>query len=188
MLPITVQEPSGRDEIVRELRALHEKSRTFWGDFSTPAFFAPLGEAWSPADNVRHLLKSNRPVARAFAMPRTILLFRFGPIWRASDSYSGLRQRYRDRLARGASAGRFGPSPLDPAEMTEETRASLMADFDAVARDLAAAASRWKEWQLDRIKLPHPALGSLTAREMLFFTIFHNLHHIENVVRRQQAA
>jgi uncharacterized damage-inducible protein DinB len=40
---------------------------------------------------------------------------------------------------------------------------------------------------LDRLRLPHPALGKLTVREMLFFTIYHNIHHVENVVRRLSA-
>ena len=56
------QEPFGREEIARELRALQARSRDFWSSFSTEEFFHPLGDAWSPADNVRHLLKSNRPV------------------------------------------------------------------------------------------------------------------------------
>ncbi len=56
---ITIQEPSAKEEIVRELHALHGQSRAFWDSFSTPEFFSPFGDAWSPADNVRHLLKSN---------------------------------------------------------------------------------------------------------------------------------
>ncbi len=188
MQPITIQEPSGRDEIVRELRALQENSRAFWSDFPTHEFFTPFGEAWSPADNVRHLLKSNRPVARALGMPKALIAVRFGLSLGASASYEGLRKRYYERLAAGQKAGRFGPAPLEPAEMNEAKRASLMVDLDAVFRNLASAASRWQEWQLDRLRLPHPALGKLTVREMLFFTLFHNLHHIENVARKAQAA
>ena len=67
--PITVQEPFRGAEIVRELRALHARSREIWDSFSNSEFFFPPGDAWSPADNVRHLLKSNRPVLRA---PRSL--------------------------------------------------------------------------------------------------------------------
>jgi hypothetical protein len=42
----------------------------------------------------------------------------------------------------------------------------------------------WSERQLDRIRLPHPVLGKLSVREMLFFTLYHNQHHIEAVKRR----
>jgi hypothetical protein len=37
---------------------------------------------------------------------------------------------------------------------------------------------------LERIRLPHPLLGRLTTREMLFFTLYHNQHHVEVAKRR----
>ena len=79
---IIVQEPFAGPEIVRELRTVHSQSRAFWDSFSTPEFFAPLGEAWSPADNVRHLLKANKPVVRALGTPKALLLIRFA-VWQS---------------------------------------------------------------------------------------------------------
>jgi hypothetical protein len=184
MAGITVQEPFGGAEIVRELQALHGHSRAFWDSFSTPEFFAPLGDAWSPADNVRHLLKTNRPVLRALSTPKALLLIRFGAALRDSRTYSEVRERYFAALASGVTAGRFAPSPLEASHQTDAQRSALMGTFDEVAQNLALAISRWREWQLDRLRLPHPALGNLTIREMLFFTLYHNLHHVENVARR----
>ena len=181
---IRVQEPVTGAEIVRELRALHARSRELWNGFSITEFFFPLGDAWSPADNVRHLLKSNRPVLRALKTPKVLLVFRFGAGLRDSQSYSEVRERYLGRLAAGVTAGRFAPRPLGSSDQTEEQRGSIMAALDQVSADLTSAASRWREWQLDRLRLPHPALGRLTVREMLFFTLYHNFHHVRNVVRR----
>lgn len=182
--PIAVQEPFGGDQIVRELRALHARSRELWNGFSTTEFFFPLGDAWSPADNVRHLLKSNRPVLRALSTPKVLLLLRFGAGLRPSQAYAEVRERYLARLAAGVTAGRFAPRPLASSDQTDEHRGALMAALDQVAEDLAGAVSAWREWQLDRFRLPHPALGRLTVREMLFFTLYHNLHHVQNVARR----
>jgi hypothetical protein len=184
---VTVQEPSDRDEIVRELRSVHSQSRQFWESFSTAEFFSPFGDAWSPADNVRHLLKSNRPVARALTTPKALLALRFGAGLRASVPYSELRERYLSALASGVKAGRFAPSPMNPSEQSEEQRSSLMTTLDTVSKNLTSAVSHWREWQLDRLRLRHPALGNLTVREMLFFTLYHNLHHVENVARKTQA-
>ena len=182
--PITIQEPWGGEEIARELRALHDRSRDLWNGFSTTEFFFPLGDAWSPADNVRHLLKTNRPVLRALTTAKILLVFRFGAGLRDSRSYSEVRERYLGRLAAGVTAGRFAPRPLGSSDQTEEQRKALMATLDQVSESLAAAVSGWREWQLDRLRLPHPALGRLTVREMLFFTLYHNSHHVQNVVRR----
>ena len=185
--PITIQEPFRGTEIVRELRALHARSRELWNGFSTTEFFFPLGEAWSPADNVRHLLKSNRPVLRALTTPKVLLVFRFGAGLRDSQTYAEIRERYLARLAAGVTAGRFTPRPLGSSDQTEEQRSALMASLDQVSAELTAAVSEWREWQLDRLRLPHPALGRLTVREMLFFTLYHNFHHIRNVLRRAGA-
>ncbi len=182
--PITVQEPSGGAEIVRELRALHARSRDFWSSFSAMEFFHPLGDAWSPADNVRHLLRSNRPVLRALSTPKILLLVRFGAGLRPSSTYAEVRERYLARLSAGVTAGRFAPRPLASSEQTEEQRSGLLADLDQVSESLTGEVSGWREWQLDRLRLPHPALGRLTVREMLFFTLYHNLHHVRNVERR----
>ena len=188
--PVTVQdpqEPFAGAEIARELRALQARSRDFWSSFSTAEFFHPLGDTWSPADNVRHLLKSNRPVLRAMSLPKLLLAIRFGGGLRPSRTYAEVRERYFARLSEGVTAGRFTPRPLADTERTEEQRRSLLADMDQVSEHLTKAISGWREWQLDRLVLPHPALGRLTVREVLFFTLYHNLHHVRNVERRMSA-
>jgi hypothetical protein len=56
---------------------------------------------------------------------------------------------------------------------------------EETAAALHAALGRWGERSLDRLRLPHPALGTLTVREMLLFTLYHNLHHVLVVARRK---
>ncbi len=43
--------------------------------------------------------------------------------------------------------------------------------------DLISACEQWDETALDQYQVPHPVIGNLTVREMLFFTIHHNLRH-----------
>lgn len=90
---------------------------------------------------------------------------------------------YLAKLASGLTAGRFTPSPLPASEHTGPRREALLDELDAVAQHLADALSRWSEGALDRFRLPHPALGRLSVREMMFFTLYHNLHHVRNVIR-----
>lgn len=177
-------EPSSKRELLGELRALHERSSEFWSSFSTSDFFAPLGDAWSPADNVRHLIKSQRPLARALRMPRIALLARFGVAFRRSRTCSEVREVYLAALARGVTAGRFAPNPEPAPADPEAARSALMKKRDETAAALEAGIEGWGEKALDRFRLPHPALGMLTVREMLFFTLYHNLHHVRNVERR----
>ena len=177
-----------REEILRSLERLRDDGLTFWADLPPTKFAAPLGDAWSPADNVRHLIKSTTPVTRALLMPALALRVMFGSASAPSASYSQLRDRYRAVLAAGATAGRFAPKaarvPSDHAAWQRE----LVGQCRDSASDLRQAAARWSEADLDVYRLPHPLLGKLTLREMLFFTLYHFAHHQANVVRRMSAA
>ena len=44
---------------------------------------------------------------------------------------------------------------------------------------LIAKIEKQTESDLDKYILPHPLLGKVTLREMLYFTIHHNEHHLE---------
>ena len=91
-----------------------------------------------------------------------------------------LRDDYRDRLARGGRAGgRFVPprEDLSP-EQTTSRQNQLLARWQRVNSRLRAALERWSDASLDRIQLPHPILGKITAREMVYFTSYHGHHHI----------
>lgn len=180
-----VGEPHGTDELLRELRSLHEQSTAFWDAIPAAELYAPIGEAWSPADNIRHLLKTNRPVARALGTARPALALRFGVTFRRSRSFTTMRDTYRGALARGVTAGRFTPAPEPPPADPEAARRALMQKREETAAALHAEAARWGERSLDHLRLPHPAMGPLTVREMLFFTLYHNLHHVLVVARRK---
>lgn len=182
--PPPVGAPQSRGELQRDLAAVGAWAHAAWSSFATDAFFAPLGEAWSPADNVRHLIKSNRPVARALGLPRILLLLRFGLARRPSRSYTGLRDTYREALGAGLRAGGYAPSPLPPERRTAEQRATTLELYAQSVAALGSALGSWSEGALDRLRLPHPGLGPLTVREMVFFTVYHNTHHVLGVARR----
>jgi hypothetical protein len=174
-------------EILNALRREEEKAVAYWNRFHDVTFFARIGEAWSPAENVRHLTKAIRPVAQALAIPRIVLGLRFGWPRRASVTFDELRTRYDNALAAGGTAGPFAPSPQSEPDL-KAWRARIMDDHRAVQEQLATAVSRWPDAKLDRYQLPHPLLGKLTVREMLFFTIYHQEHHRDVVERRRASS
>lgn len=175
--------PGSREEILDALDRVAEESAAYWAAFSAPDFFAKISEAWSPADNVRHLAKSIRPVTKALRMPRLVLRVMFGAPRRESVPYDAFRERYLARLAAGGNAGRFAPS-----QRAVSARDEILAQHEQANRELRAAIARWPDAALDRHQLPHPLLGKLTVREMLFFTLYHQLHHIGVVERRRAEA
>ena len=101
-----------------------------------------------------------------------------------SRSFPVVRDVYRARLQTGATAGRFAPSvrpaPNDPGAW----QAEVLASWRHAASALHSSVTGWKEPALDRYRLPHPLLGRLTVREMLFFTLYHNAHHLNLAASR----
>ena len=187
MEPAPIAEPFTAAEIARDLAAVREWSARFWQRFAVAEFFAPMGDAWSPADNVRHLVKSNRPVAIALGIPKPILALRFGISWRPSRRYSELVATYHAALADGLEAGRYTASPLPSDRQTAEQRRQSLAALDETLAALVRLVGRWGERALDRLRLPHPGIGMLTVREMAFFTLYHNTHHVLGVARRLES-
>ena len=137
---------------------------------------------WTPAQHLEHILRAVRPVAFAMLVPKWFLRWRFGTPNRAPRDYDALVARYKEKLAAGGKAsGRFVP-PVVPATEVERISASLQ----RIVNTLIHRVNGWPEHDLDRYLLPHPLLGKLTMREMLFFTMYHVQHH-QALVERDYA-
>lgn len=175
------------NQICDDVRKLHVESVAYWMSFTTSAFTARIGDAWSPAENVRHLTKSIKAVSRGLHMPRLLLRVAFGKANRPSCSLQQIIVDYRAALAKGGTAGKFAPSDRPATVNPDAERARIMDEHAQAVTDFCSAAAGWTENALDDYRLPHPLLGALTVREMLLFTLYHNRHHVDNV-RRYLAA
>jgi len=180
-------DPETLQDILREMTRLHSEGATFLGTIPPDVFARPQGGKWSPGDHVRHLAKSLRPVAMGLGLPRFVPRLLFGGGSGASRSFALMKTTYLERLAAGAQAGRFAPStrPLPPD--LGGWREGVLAQFREANSAVCAKALQWDERALDRVRMPHPALGKLTVREMLFFSLYHNAHHLNLVAGRLES-
>ena len=181
---MTIAEPQSSDEIRAAFEDLRDQGLSFWAEFPPEVFAAPIGDAWSPADNVRHLIKSTLPVTKALKLPKLVLRTLFGPATIGSSSYGELIARYQGILAGGGKAGKFAPQSIDVPDDLEAWQRKLVSVCRDSVSDLSRAVGSWSEGDLDRYRLPHPLLGKITLREMLFFSLYHFTHHKGNVIRR----
>lgn len=177
--------PQTRSEILTCLLQLHNESKQFLDTLSDAEFFTPQGEKWSPAEQVRHLTKSVRPVAQALRLPRIALALMFGFNRAAARSFPEIEIFYQDKLKTGVTAGRFAPSSQPAPNDPRARRAEIMRYWQEAQSSLQKAIAAWSETALDRYRMPHPVLGKLTVREMMFFTLYHNAHHVRQVYARR---
>jgi hypothetical protein len=175
---VPLDDPRTRSEIMEALGHVQAEVASYFGSLGTE-FNQRTGDAWTPAEHLKHLVTSVNAVARGLAAPRLLLRLRFGRARAPSRKYAEVRDAYRAALAAGGRAsGAFVPAPeVVPAE-------EILARWERANVRLRDALQGWTEPQLDRLVMPHPLLGRLTTREMLFFTLYHNQHHVAAAQRR----
>jgi len=170
--------PTGKEEILETLTNMNHRVADWFSAIPTDTIFTRKADVWSSSDNLDHLIKAVKPVTKAMKLPRLALQGIFGKPEKASRSYEKICEFYRGELAKGAQAsGRYLPNQENPGAKASELKTRLLESWTKASDELVIAAEAWGETELDGYQLPHPILGNLTVREMLFFTIYHNLRH-----------
>ena len=168
-----------KQEIAQQLQANYADFAQVFRSLSEADYrHAPEGK-WANGQHLDHILRSVGPVNMAYGLPPFLLRLLFGKANRPSRTYAGLVEKYQAKLAAGGRAsGRFVPPPAD-----WQRREKLLAALERQVQRLAEKTTHLTESQLDTLLLPHPLLGKLTLREMLYFTIYHAEHHRTAVER-----
>ncbi len=166
-----------RDEITHALKDSARHAADWFSTLPIEHFFTRQAGAWSASDNVDHMLKAIKPITKAMKLPKMALQTLFGKPVNQSRTYEEICTIYSDEIAKGAKAsGTFLPLQEDP-DNPEEKKAELLQRLALELDKLVSAVEKWQETELDEVQLPHPIIGKITVREMLFFTIHHNLRH-----------
>ena len=162
-----------KEELAKLLQDNHEQLIELIRKLSDVDFcYTPDGK-WSAAQQLDHLVRSVSPVNMALGIPKFILQWRFGKANRPSKTYEALIEKYTNKLKEGGRAsGRFIP-PLVHADQKEK----LTNQLSQLVKKLSSKTKNNSEVVLDKYILPHPLLGKLTLREMLYFTAYHVVHH-----------
>jgi DinB superfamily len=137
------------------------------------AFVFRFQEKWTAGQQLAHMVLCVKPLVQVFGMDTSQMAAQFGATDRPGRSYTALATEYRQKLSEGGKApGRFVPEPVTPDEkdMLCETLTTLI-------NSLCNRLDPFEESDLDRLRLPHPLLGDLSLREMLYNAIDHVQHH-----------
>lgn len=186
---IEIQNPYRIEALIETLEKTHSAIAEYFSSLPADDFFKKRSNKWSAAENLVHLVKSVKAVFLGLKMPKILLRLKFGRTTRNSRLYPQIRQIYLGKLAEGAESPRqFRPDqrslPSDPGASQQQ----ILKKWDEVHHTLVEGIKRWKEQDVDRYVLPHPILGNLTIREMIMFTIYHNIHHLTNVQKSRSEA
>lgn len=167
-------------QIIDHLQQIHQSIRQTVADMPEDKLFAGTTEQWSPADYLKHLIIANKPFAKGLMMPHDQLGEMFGKSDNGSMSYDELVGIYQNLINEGLRA-ELAPSvtPVNyrMPEGVTDVKTYLIETWDDANQRIVNALEGWSEDDLDTYRTPHPAIGVITVREMLYFTIHHNRLH-----------
>lgn len=168
-----------KSEIKLRLLESHNQFISHLKALTDQDFTRVVNGKWSAGQQLDHIIKSIAPVKLAFSLPKFLLAVVFGKANRESKTYDALVAKYQSKLSEGGKApGRFIPKSIAVAERDE-----LFKTLFSKVNLLSDLVDRYSEAQLDRYVLPHPLMGKITLREMLYFTIYHVGHHEKQIIR-----
>ena len=165
------------------IAALDEKIKSFSNyiaELNKEEFEATPNGKWSAGQNLEHLIRSIQPLQQAYGLPKFVLRILFGKTNRPSRSYDEVVAKYKSKLSAGGRAS----GPFIPQVINFDRKDDLIKKYEYQKKKLTAKIEKQTEENLDKYILPHPLLGKVTLREMLFFTIHHNEHHLERLKNR----
>ena len=166
-----------KEEIISELKNVFFEVSETLHELDNEYFELEKDGKWSPKENLVHLLQSAKPVIDALNLPK-ITLLAFGKSKKGSINFSDVVKNYQQKLKEGGKA----PSKFIPSDkLTMKSKEELLEYWVSSISKFEEALVKWNEKDLDKYRMPHPLLGKLTVREMLFFTIYHTYHHLKSI-------
>lgn len=165
-----------KSEIINSWNETNAELATWLSQLSDKNFILSKNNKWSVAENMEHIYISAKAVAKAMQLPKPVLEG-FGKPNGPSKKIMEIVAMYKVKLA----VTPLPNNPYAPKKATEKTRQEIMQNWKDVGEFLRLQVEEWASEDLDKYVLPHPLLGNMTIREMLFFTILHSYHHLKNM-------
>jgi hypothetical protein len=163
-----------KQELIDKLILNHQQFTAYFSKLDDQDFIFSLNDVkWSAGQQADHILRSLSPLKMLLGFPKWLVKLVFKRANRPSKSYEKLIDKYLERLDKGGRAsGRFVPGRIEPS-----SKIALSRKIENTVLKLCKSLNKYAEEEIDELVLPHPLLGKLTLREMMYFTIYHVEHH-----------
>lgn len=132
---------------------------------------------WSTGEQLEHLIKSVAPINLGLVLPKKVLKWKYGTTDRDEMNYDQLKDLYLSKLEAKAKATK----PYIPKLIPSSRKNELLKKYQTEKNKLIKALNKWDEDIISEIVAPHPILGNLTIRELMFFTVYHTYHHLDSI-------
>ena len=166
-----------RSEIINKIESTYAGFTQYIDSLEEGSFLFSDGTSWSPGQQLEHIVKSVVPLNTYMSLPNFAKKFLFGTNKGDSASYNEIVAEYLALIKTGAKATKA----YIPTEVYFVEKTNLISKLDYNLQKLFESLKKLAEQDLDKLRVPHPLLGKLTIKEMLYFTDYHVMHHLESI-------
>ncbi|TAE07037.1 MAG: DinB family protein [Bacteroidetes bacterium] len=161
-----------KNALIAKVQDNHNAFVAYINALTEAEFMHSLPTKWTAGQQLEHILKSLKPLVKVLASKEGVAE-RFGTIDRPTQSYEQVVEAYNQALAKGGEAS----PPFLPEAVALDRKDALSQHLAETLQLLAQHLEAYSENELDTLVVPHPLLGKMTVREMLYFTAHHVAHH-----------
>ncbi|HXC06527.1 MAG TPA: DinB family protein [Bacteroidia bacterium] len=168
-----------KSELCESLARNYKAFTYYIGNLNPDEYGFATDQKWTAGQQLEHLILCVKPLVQVFGMEKQAIAQTFGKPAAAGRDYAILLRDYEQKLREGGKApGRFVPEPV-----SLEQRAVLCETLNTLIAELNKRISLFSEEELNTLAIPHPLLGNISLREMLYNAIAHVQHHQEATKR-----
>lgn len=165
-----------KQQMIDLMKAKYDTFIRYIAGLNNDEYLYRFENKWSGAQQLEHIVMSVKPLVQVFSMDTAILEQRFGrSVVGLSRDYDAMLNEYVEKLRAGGAA----PTRYVPDANAALERSGLIQTLKELMQQLSARIEAFSEADLDSLLLPHPLLGNITLREMLYNAIYHVEHHQE---------
>ena len=172
-----------KPELSHSLQENHKHFLQYIDSLTESEFLQSTNGKWTAGQQLEHILKSIKTIAKIFGQ-KTVIETQFGRIQRPTLSYETLIAQYQDLLDKGGKA----PERYLPSTVGFDQKTDLITAVESKLAATIQYLDNYTESEMDTLTLPHPILGILSLREMLYLITYHVTHHHKQVQKHLAAA
>ena len=167
-----------KPELISSLKLNYASFINYINSLSDEAYNYTIAEKWPAGLHLDHLVLSTKAIVYVFELDKISIAEKFGTT-STKHSYTTLKAFYFEKLKGGGKA----PDRFVPDSKAIHQRSLACQNLNILIEQLSAAIENFSEDELDTLCIPHPLLGSLSLREMLYNAIYHAEHHKNLIVK-----
>jgi hypothetical protein len=164
-------------EITNKIESTYAEFTQYIDSLEEKDFLYTDDASWSAGQQLEHIVKSVVPLNTYMSLPNFTKKLLFGTNKGDSQTYDEIIEQY---LALIKSGGKSTKEYI-PKDVSFADKENLISKLNYNLQKFLKSLNKLLEKNLDKFRVPHPLLGKLTIREMLYFTDYHCKHHLESI-------